>query len=285
MNDDAAILALTGDLHTNSTVAVCPPRFGRDDGDTYVASKYQNFIWKKWLEYWSEIADLKRRTGYPVYFVINGEAADLNKHTTQQQISMNLDDALRLAIKVIEPGLDVADHVVVTRGTEAHSGPGSSMDEIIGRDIDAIPDDDGRHSWYNWRAKIAGKYIDIAHHPGMGHSRPWTRGGDANRLAAMMVFQAAENDYPIPDLVIRGHTHRPSDSGDNHRCRAIILPSWKLSTWQRGDAFGFRLGGSLLPFGGAYALLEKGREIDVRKFTYRWPLRKVWTPNNLTSKS
>jgi len=58
-----AILVATGDLHINSTVALCYPAVTLDDGGTYRASAPQRWIWRKWIEYWQEIKRVKTETG------------------------------------------------------------------------------------------------------------------------------------------------------------------------------------------------------------------------------
>ena len=192
--------------------------------------------------------------------------------TAPQQTTDALARGTALHMAVLEPLLDIADAVVVTRGTEAHSGIGSVMDEMIAQDIGALADPeagDGVRSWQRFRATVAGGSFDVAHHPGTGHARPWTRGGDANRLAAMVTYAYAERRQPPPMVTVRGHNHKPSDSADNHPTRAVILPSWQLST-----AFGHRLGGDWLPVGAAWWECDGG-EYVLRKFYRDWPLRRA----------
>jgi hypothetical protein len=270
------IVAVVGDMHANSTVALCPPRFTLDDGGQYVASEHQRWIWRHWLAYWKEVAEVKERTGYPLYAIFNGELADDLNHRSTQLITKNNTDQIRLAYTVLKPALDVADHVIVTRGTEAHSKASSSLDEKIAEDISAIPDPYGRYAWNNFTGDIGGVRFDIAHHPGHGHGRPWTRGGDANRLAADIVFRYAEVPARQPDIVIRSHVHKPVDSFDNFQVRAIILPSWQLN-----NAFGFKLGGGWLPIGGLYIICRDG-DYEVVKRYKRWNVKKeIWSEKSL----
>lgn len=261
------LLVLTGDLHTNSTVALCPPTVELDDGGTYRASKPQKWIWARWLEFWDAAADLKKRYNAEAVTLLNGELADDNYHNTTQLISKHKGDQARAALAVVEPVQAVSDRIFVTRGSEAHSGLNASMDESLARAIGAIPNDEGHHARWYFRGVIDGLRVDASHHPGTGHARPWTKGADANRLAQMVMSRYVERELPVPHLVVRGHNHKPSDSGDNHPSRAIILPSWQLST-----SFGYRLGGDWLPIGGMLAVVEKGQVIYERKLISRWPI-------------
>jgi hypothetical protein len=263
---------------------LCPNSFTLDDGGTYQSSPSQKFIWKTWNNFWDIVwKEKKRHKKWPLYIVLNGDLGDDNYHPTTQLITKNPGDQVRLAVKALERPIDMADEIIVVRGTEAHVGPSAWIDERIGKDISAAgpPEMNGDiNSWFHWMGIIGGVRFDVAHHPGTGHMRPWTKGGDANRLAAMLTYRYTEYNHhmqleglpqlELPHIAIRGHNHKASDSADNHPIRAIILPSWQLST-----SFGHRLGGDWLPIGGAYVLCEKGQP-SVRKFIKMWPVHDYW---------
>lgn len=257
------IVAIVGDLHVNSTVALCPPSFQLDDGGKYVASKQQRWIWNHWVDYWKSIKQYKET--HHIYVVLNGELADDLTHRTTQLITKNDADIVDIAVQALAPCIDVADSIFVTRGSEAHSGASGAIDEIIANEIGAVETDFG-YSQQLFRATINGVTLHIAHHPGMGHMRMWTRGGDANRLAAQIFMRYAEMRLTPPDLAIFGHNHKPVDSFDNFPTRAIILPSWQLT-----NAFGHRIGGGWLPVGGAYVILD-GDGYTVKKMFKNWPI-------------
>lgn len=262
------LLVLTGDLHTNSTVALCPPVVELDDGGRYHASPMQKWLWARWNEYWDAVEGLRDAHDCEVVTVLNGELADDNYHSTTQLISDHKGDQAGAALAVLERARKISDRILVTRGSEAHSGLNSSMDEALARSLGAEEDENGQQARWQLRTVVEGVRMDVAHHPGTGHARPWTRGADANRLAQMIMARYVERDMPVPHLVVRGHNHKPSDSYDNHPSRAIILPSWQLST-----SFGHRLGGDWLPVGGMLALVDEGRIVMERKMFWRWPIR------------
>lgn len=58
-----AIIAIVGDIHSNSTVALAPPRVRLDDGGEYVSSAPQRWIWRKWLEFWKEVEEKRETAG------------------------------------------------------------------------------------------------------------------------------------------------------------------------------------------------------------------------------
>lgn len=262
------IVAVVSDLHCNSTVALSPPLIELDDGGQYKASKAQRWIWRRWLSYWAEVA--QRREGSRLVIVLNGELADDNHHPTTQLITRNPADMLKLSAEALAPALSLlqeGDSLFVTRGTEAHSGPSAHLDETIAQDIGATGPAEEIASHWRLRLSIEGVRFDIAHHPPGGDGRlPWTRGNFANRLAAMAVFECASSGERAPHLLVRGHVHRPDDSYDRFAVRALVLPSWQLTT-----SYGHRIGGDPLPIGGLIVTCDRGRFV-VDKLYEAWPV-------------
>lgn len=265
------LVAIVSDLHCNSTVALCPPRFQLDDGGEYVASQPQRWIWRQWLAFWQEIGERRAALACPLHIVANGELADNNYHPTTQLVTRNPADMMRLSVACLEPAtrlLGEGDRLFVTRGTEAHSGPSAALDEAIAADLGATGDE-GRAtaSWWQLKAELGGVRFDIAHHPPGGGGRvPWTRANFAPRLAAMTFYEAAEAGIKPPHLLIRGHVHRPGDSYDASPVRALVLLSWQLTT-----SYGYRIGGGMLPIGGAFVVCDGRGGYEVHKRFSHWP--------------
>lgn len=268
------ILAVVSDLHVNSTVALSPAKLELDDGGTYSPSKLQRWINGLWADYWQRVDELKAQHSADVVTILNGELADNNRHATTQLISRNPADQVNAALMVLEPVKAVSDEIIVTRGTAAHVGPSSSMDEDLAKSIATVRNaENGTASWWTWHGTIEGVRVDAAHHPGTGSARPWTAGGAAIRLAHMVAERYIRRGMLPPHLVLRGHNHRPEDSGRNVRhTRAIINPAWQGPT-----DFGSRLGGELLPVGGHIFGLHDGRIVLDEAVHHEIPL-KGWKP-------
>lgn len=268
------IVAIVGDLHVNSTVALCHPYVQLDDGGYRRASKYQMWMWRRWESFWKEINLVREKVNGKLTIMLNGELADDNVHKTTQLISKNPADQAYIALKTLGPMLDIMhddDELVVLRGTEAHVGPSACMDEMIAADLGAKPsfqtEERTVFSWWRFVGSFNGTVIDIAHHPGTHHKYSHTKGGDAIRLAAETSAQYARRRVPPPHLTIRGHNHKDADSFDNQPTRGIIMPSWQLST-----AFGHRIGGGWLKTGGLYVICAKGYKPKVVKRYHDWPV-------------
>lgn len=248
----------TGDLHTGSTVGLCVPRFQRDDGDWWTASPGQRWLWENWLRFTDHLGEQKVKHGVPLIGFINGEAVDKNWHKTSQLVSVNTSDILRLGKRVLRPFVDVCDHLILTRGTEAHSGINGELDEIIAEQMGATPDPLGRYARWTWNDEVAGVLWDVAHHPGAGGTRESATGRAALTLGMETILRYERLGLPRPHLIIRGHNHVPGDSGDNfftadRKTRAYILPGWQLPT-----SFTYRINGSELPVGGLVVKCSNG---------------------------
>lgn len=225
------IVAVVSDMHSGSVVGLCPPRFTLDDGGDYVASKAQRWLWRNWLDYWQRIANLKADTSLPVVAIFNGDAHDgPAHHNTPQTISRNENDQLRIAVEVVQPALEVADKVFVIRGTESHVGANAWREEALANDIGAEPSPEGTASWWHLYAEFGGVTFDCQHHPESGSMRPWTAGGEVNRIAAILMYEYASTGDKPPQIAIRSHRHSFRDSGTTHPIRVFQTPPWQLAT-------------------------------------------------------
>ena len=272
-----ALLAVFGDTHVNSTLALCPPRVTLNEGGDYVSSKVQRFIWRSWLEYWRWIADERKRLGWPVFAVGNGDLSDDNYHKTTELISKHEETINNMVRATMKPAVDVADHFVIIRGTPAHVHLSAALDERTAKDITTIiPMDEDReiYSWRKWRPKICGVSFDITHHPGVASRVPQTRGSESIRLANKIEKAYSRRRVPYPDVAIRGHNHVPADSYDNQALRAIIQPSWQAPT-----DYIDRLGIDDVPPVGGLLIYCEGGQYEVKKFYKEWPISELRVPD------
>jgi len=267
----SVLLAAVGDLHIGSTVGLCPRHVELDDGGTYEASKSQRFLYECWLDYWQQVKDRKRKHTR-VVALLNGDLCDRNRYSQYQLVTINRAVIQRMMLDVLEPVLDIADAIIVVRGTEAHVGGSSEMEEWLAADIDAVGDDHfGTASWWCWEAALEGVNVVAAHHPGTNSGRPWTRGGGANRAAAIVMDNYYGETWQ-PDLAIFNHVHHNEDSFDNHPVRAIFNRSFSLRT-----AYDHRSGRSLQAsvIGGLIAEIKDGA-LEIDKLPYTLPRRSPW---------
>ena len=271
------VLAVFGDTHVNSTVALPPGHsFPLDDGGMIKPSRSQLWILDCWNDYWAQVNAQVEAVGGRLWVVANGDLVEGNHHGTVQIHTKNENTQMRMATHLLDPIAQRAERFFVVRGTGVHVGPAGGWDERIAQDLGATPDpgvikdDNGnpsRYSWWVLRMQVHGTKFVIAHHTTKGRL-PWTRGNSANKLAARTLMTYAEAGDTIPDVVIRSHVHSFEDSGQNHRVLGILNGCWQLST-----EYGNKISPDSPPdIGGIYFTLYPDRPFeygDFKKKHYR----------------
>ena len=255
-------LLFLGDTHIGSTVALCKPTVELDDGGTYHASRAQRVLYTTW----HKLIDMVKPD---TTVILNGDLVETDtKHRSYQIITRNRTTLRRLANDVLDELVSKCAAVYVIRGTEAHAGKSASMDDAIGEDFDAPGHTAGSHSWWYLPLEVEGVRLDIAHHASMS-GLPWNK-NSANILASKIMFSAADRGERPPNLVIRSHMHRWSDSYDTFGTRALQLPAWTFAT-----AHTERINpGAIAEIGAAFVTIDKGAyEID--KFKAE-PEKRLW---------
>ena len=228
LSKDKIAVVVVSDLHINSTTALCKPIFNLDDGGTYHASPNQKELWKFWLKF---ISDVERLTeGFKRLIVLNGDIGELDsKKRTNQLISRNKSEILKNVVDTIDPLVSISDAgIIVVRGTPAHSGKSSWLEEEVAKDLDGvIKYSDKIYSHYHFKKSISGVKFDISHHGKMGGVRH-TQKTYGIRLAQDVLDKYRDRDETPPDVIIRSHQHRRADSGQNWKSFAIFTPCWQL---------------------------------------------------------
>lgn len=240
-------------MHINSTVALCAPNVELDDGGTYHLSRTQSWLWRCWSEFTDECAALPGRK----IVCIKGDLGELDtKRRSVQLITANKATILKMIHRTIEPIYQIADAVIVIRGTQAHEGKGSWLEEAIASDLDHAIRDENRNtsSWYHIRTVIEGVRLDISHHATMT-GNPWGRGNSANNLAHKIVWNYAVGmGQPAPHLALRAHNHVLAESS-GFPTHVQYSPAWTTIT-----EYGYRAGfeNTLSDIGGIIWTLEDG---------------------------
>ena len=247
------LLVCCADGHPNSKAGLAPPTFKLDDGSIHKHNPIQQWSWKCWLDFWKWAARLKRKFHAETWYIHNGDGADDNKHSKYGLISVVLADIINLGVAVQEPSEKVADKRFFIRGTEAHTGGYGALEEIIAKRLNCVPTPQGMASWWFLPLVADGVSADFSHHAMTYSRRPWTKGGGANRQAAIEGYSYAGQSPPA--LAFYAHGHYFSDSGFTHPTRVIYLPPWQATT-----SFGHRIGYKFnsTAIGGVAVLCDQG---------------------------
>jgi len=244
-----------------------------DDGGKYEISDDQRELWRAWQDMLEKVSRIKR-WDRPFYLVLNGDLVEDNFHPTTQTISQNHNDLIKHAVAIFEPLCKIADSVFFIRGTEAHTGLSGELEERLAENFDNVVPSKYAKSWWHLRAEFGGVKFDISHHASMG-SLPWTEKNAANKIAAIIRSSYAELGEKEPQVVIRSHVHRVSDSGINYLpMRAFTLPCWSLFT-----SYSYRIGAENRPpdLGALLFEIEGGEASEPTWILYTVKREKVWT--------
>lgn len=249
-------LVVVSDLHINSTVGLCDKTVMLDDGGSYTPPRSQKWLYDNWLDFWTFVDSL---SGDSIITVLNGDMVDINKHAGHQLITPNVSVVLEHTISLLSLVKEISDRIYVVRGTAAHTGSSSQIEESLSRELQAVP---SANSWSHWTLPIQvdGVLFDIAHHGKIG-STTWNRTAPLHTLAASITFNAVKNNVKIPDIVIRSHNHTHADTHDNLPVRVISTPAWQLST-----EYSYRLGiVEMADIGGLIFACEDGHYELIKK--------------------
>lgn len=268
------LVVVVSDLHVNSTIGLCPSRVTLDDRGEYVASKAQSgYLLRNWRRFWNDVEALKASSrAERVIVALAGDAVDDNRHSKAQLITVNRGTIVDLAEKVLELAIELADELLVVRGTEAHVGGSGELEELAARRIGATPDPvTGLSSSWSLLVEIEGVLFDIAHHPPTAGYRPYTRAPAAARAAFILRSQYQEEGTRVPDVAIRGHTHYYQPGPREPKPEFFYCPPWQLCT-----AFGHRLGGGRIEPVGGLTFVCRGGSYQFKALRYRPPRVRPW---------
>lgn len=235
-----ARVLVVSDLHCGSTVALCPPGFDTEEGQTIGLSDWQAWMWDRWREL---IGYTKERYGKLDALIVNGDAIDGDHHRTMQVWSKNLGDHLRAAHHCLQPLAELAERVYVVLGTEVHT---HGLEHALANLLAAERQSKARPAFDRLELSIGGNLLVTVHHMPTT-SRAWLRGNALGMELANHRLHAAEVGARIPDVLCLAHRHQFGAYTD-HAGSVFATPSWQGPTryvyrvapaarWQVGAVF------------------------------------------------
>lgn len=270
-------LVVISDLHCGCQLGLCPPEVQLYEGGTYKAHPLQQKMWYWWREFWEEFVPEATR-GEPFAVAVNGDTLDGRHHNSTHQFTHNLDDQRRVAIEVLSPIREACKgNLYMIRGTEVHVGQSGENEEQIARELEAIPDETGRHSRYELWIQIGNALCHLAHHIG-------TTGSAAYETTALMrefaesCSEAGRWGRRAPDIIARAHRHRHSE---------IRVPTqdgygicFTTASWQLRTPFSYRVPGGRIqtPQIGGSLIRQGDEEFFTRHRTWNLERSRLVTP-------
>ncbi len=216
-------LGIISDIHVGSAFAPCPKKFVTSMGTTVVMNRGQKYIYKNMM-------DIAKRLPYLDLLVVNGDAIDGQQPKQEGLYVIEPDPQFqaRAALELLEPFAQKAKAVLVTEGSDYHTGNGATWCEWLARELRSPKDEFGHHAWARVPLDIDGVTIDISHH-----------------ISKFIQYQSSSAEREMQfnvrlppellggaDLIVRSHIHeflvlkRPRGFG--HVLTIVVTPGWKL---------------------------------------------------------
>lgn len=274
------LLIVSSDHHVNSTVALCPPRVQLDDGGSYTPSSGQRWLWQSWVDAWSRVSALKDKVNpQRTILVLNGDAAELDtKRRSNQIVTPNKATILKMIADVFEQPMQLVDKLYIMRGTSAHTGKSSWIEEAFASDYESLIARDGKKgplTWWHVRCVVEKLRIDISHHASRS-SVPWTAKNSCGTLSSRLQWEYAvgmRSDWP--HLAIRSHNHVFDRAIPVDAPHVYMTPCWSLLT-----EFGHRTGRENSKSSiGLLAFVIDGDDYYCKDYTYVNPIEEksqIW---------
>ena len=271
-------LVVVSDMHIGCRRGLCPPDgVELDDGGRYHPDKLQKKIWSMWENFWKVFVPTVTQ-GDEYDLLINGDVVDGAHHNGTTQISQNPEDQRRMALKIIDWIDGTAEKLgdlYWTRGTEAHVGQSSHLEETLARECGALPDEEGKYARYElWYRMKGGGLIQAMHHVGTTSSMAYEATALGKEMAEMNA-ECARWGLEVPDVIVRSHRHRHIEvrlPAKNTTQIAVVTPCWQAKTPFVWKIAGARI--SVPQFGGIVIrrAMHDGQPGDL------YTRAAVWTP-------
>lgn len=276
-------IIVISDTHFGCKLALCPPKVYLDEGGTYEPSPLQKKLWGMWREFHDKWVPEATR-GEPYILVHNGDCIDGVHHNSTTQISHNFNDQVNLAVQVLSPLVERPNckayyHI---RGTEAHVGKSGVYEEMVAKQLGAIPDDIGNHARWEMWLDLNRHLIHFTHHIGTTGSSAYESTAVHKELVEQYNEAGRWGEQP-PDMTVRSHRHRQYEvkfATERHYGISLVTPAWQLKTpfvhkLPGGRASTPQIGGYLIRTGDKIPLYT-----DFKIWKIERPKREVVNANN-----
>ena len=160
--------------------------------------------------------------------MVNGDLIEGDHHKTMQIVSPDIGDHIEIAKQVLGPLAELADAVMVVRGTECHTG---TAEEAIARHLGALVNPDtGTRAADRWEFSVQGVHCVASHHIS-STTRDWLRGTALSQtLASEQLSAARSGRASVPRVVFRAHRHVCDVIQSAGAGMVGVTPPWQLLT-------------------------------------------------------
>lgn len=225
------VVAGISDTHGGGTTALLPPNFTTSEGQPIEANRFQAYLWECYVDYCTQVKAFKRQ-GANIYGVHVGDVLENNHHNTVQIVSANPEDHIGIGVEILDRFIPLCDAFAAIRGTPAHAGAVSSLEEQVIREFRSYNIDKPEGKGFTHkilRREVSGVRLNVAHHIN-GGSTPQARNNSITGAVVKHIYRCGEFNEPHAHYLMRGHKHQHGDTGFAYPTRGIVLPAWQWPT-------------------------------------------------------
>lgn len=221
---DIDFAVVVSDLHSGSSYGLMPSSFVTKEGQKIQPNAFQRWLLACWQDFWAfSYATVK---GHKWAAIINGDAIEGIHHRSLEIVSPDILDHAQMAVNLLEPVAERADHIVMVEGTECHT---NGSEHKIGDKLKAVKCIYGggqeARAWPQVYLEVNGCEGVIRHHIGTT-TRPYL---EATQLGVQMNvdrLEAVRSGRPVPSFLISAHRHQYGQFDDGCGV-SVVTPPWQ----------------------------------------------------------
>lgn len=193
------ILLVISDIHCGSEVGLMPPDSKIRTKNTIGFGKniHQKWLWEKWLQMQEEFHGYRGKDSFAL--LLNGDLTEGVHHRSIESLTQSVEDHANMAIEALLPLSEKAQSVMVTLGTECHTG---LIEHMIADRLGARSG--GARG--TWLFKIGGCLVNATHHIGTT-TRAYLEAGALSAAMANAKLQSLRAGHQSAQIYLRGHRH------------------------------------------------------------------------------
>lgn len=232
MEKHTKLCVVVSDLHCGSTVGLLPPGFVTRNGNEVGLNKLQQWLWKSWLSAGEWAANIVGDD--PFVVVSNGDLIDGYHHRTKEVWSVDEEDHVDAAKKILNPLIKKAKDTYVVFGTEVHT---KNLEENFANEVGAVKDPEtGKPCFLRLEMDINGCLVFFSHHIGTT-SRVYLEASQLSIALGNAQLEYARAGHRKPDMCVFSHRHRYGFYDDGVSA-CLVTGAWQFLT---------RFGGKVVP--------------------------------------
>lgn len=241
------------DTHCGSDVGLLPPEVFLDDGHNvgYGRNRRQEFLWKSWEDMQKRFSDMAGKD--PYILTLNGDLIEGIHHRSDEVVAAKMAEHLTIARVALAPLVNRAKKVIVTKGTQCHTG---DWELVFCKEFGLEPAKDVQ------QYTVHGCMVDARHHMPTT-SRKHLEAGMLSIVMADTISQMVRARHPVPGVFLRAHRHTPGDYCDMENAICVT------GAWQYLTRYGHNKVTGAIPRFASYVLDWREEEygaLPVRRF-------------------